>query len=141
MRTPPRCARRAVAVCALLTFAGSGAAAASPAASAAPASAARSTAAPARPTAGPVGLTSAQAMARAQATGRSVIVSSVTTPTSLTTANPDGTYILTQSLLPTRTLLDGRWTALSAQLHDSGRRLVPAASSSPLSLSAGGTGL
>ena len=79
-------------------------------------------------------------MARAQATGRSVIVSSVTTPTSLTTANPDGTYILTQSLLPTRTLLDGRWTALSAQLHDSGRRLVPAASSSPLSLSAGGTG-
>ena len=69
-----------------------------------------------------------------------MVVSAKTTPTSQTTANPNGTYILTQSLLPTRVLRHGRWTALSARLQRSGRRLDPIATSAPLSLSAGGTG-
>ncbi len=140
MRIHPGRARRTVAFCALLTLAGSGVAAASQATSAASVSVSKSAAGPARRAGGPSGLTSAQAMDRAQATGRPVIVSSKTTPTSQTTANPNGTYILTQSLLPTRVLRHGRWTALSARLHRSGRRLDPAATSAPLSLSGGGAG-
>lgn len=140
MRIDPGRARRAVAFSALLTLAGSGIAAASQATSVASVSAGRSATGPARLARGPAGLTSAQAMDRAQATGRPVIVSSETTPTSQTTANPNGTYILTQSLLPTRVLRHGQWTALSARLQRSGRRLDPIATSAPLSLSGGGAG-
>lgn len=139
MRTHPGRARYVVVCCGMLTLASGGVAAASPQIGAVPASTV--TTAAGRPTtgqAGPAGLTSAQAMARARTTGRRVIVSSLTTPTTQTTANPNGTYILTETLVPTRTRQHGRWVALDAKLERVAGRLSPAASSSPLSLSDGG---
>ena len=88
----------------------------------------------------PHGLSRTQALAQARATRQPVTVTSLTTTRSLTTANPDGTFTLTQNLLPVRSLRNGQWRALSALLHRSGRRLAPAVTASPLSLSSGGSG-
>jgi Concanavalin A-like lectin/glucanases superfamily len=88
----------------------------------------------------PHGLSRAQALAQAKATHRSVIVSSLTTPRSLTDANPNGSFTLTQNLMPVRELRGGRWRALNAGLRRSGGRLAPAVTASPLSLSSGGNG-
>jgi hypothetical protein len=138
MRTHPGRARYVVACCALLTLASGGVAAAGQQSGAI--SASTKAQAAIRPTVGQPGrpgLTPAQAAARARATGRRVVVSSLTTPTMRTTANPNGTFILTQTLVPTRTREHGRWVPLDAKLERAAGRLSPAASSSPLSLSDG----
>lgn len=63
------------------------------------------------------GLTATQAMARARATRRGVIATALTTAQSQTTANPDGTLTVTQSLLPVRALRSGQWKNLNADLR------------------------
>jgi Concanavalin A-like lectin/glucanases superfamily len=91
------------------------------------------------PAAGPRGLSRAQASAEAKATGRPVIATALTSAESETTANPNGTFRLTQTLLPVRALRQGHWLPLNADLKRAGSRLVPAVSTNPLSLSGGGT--
>lgn len=78
-------------------------------------------------------------MALATKTGHSVVVSSLTTPTSQTSADPDGMFTVSDSLLPTRTFQAGQWVSLNPALRFSGSRVVPAATSTGLSLSAGGS--
>jgi hypothetical protein len=83
-------------------------------------------------------LDSAQALALAHKTGHTVVVSSLTTPTSQTTATPDGKFSLSESLLPVRKFHAGRWVALNPSLQVSGHRVLPAVTTDGVSLSAGG---
>jgi hypothetical protein len=91
--------------------------------------------------AGGVPLTMAQAAARARSTGKPVVIGSLTTETSQTTALPDGQLKLTESLQPVRMLRGGTWVPLDPDLEKAaGGRISPRASLSPLSLSPGGGG-
>jgi hypothetical protein len=82
-----------------------------------------------------------RALARARATGKRILVRSLTTPNSTTVANPRGTFTLTQTAEPTRMLRGGRWVTLDSHLHmNSDKSLSPNAVSSPLRLSGGGNG-
>ena len=85
-------------------------------------------------------LTASQAVNRARATRRAVVVTSLTTPMTMTTANPNGTLTLRQSLLPSRILRNGTWVPVSGRLTRNGSRLVAASAASPVSVSAGGSG-
>lgn len=86
-------------------------------------------------------LTETQAIARATATGHAVVADALTTPTSLTTANPNGTVTLTASSQPVRIKTNGVWTGLDATLKaNQDGTLSPAATPSGLRLSAGGSG-
>lgn len=83
----------------------------------------------------------ALAQERARDTGRPVTVAPMTTPTSVTTANPDGSLTRTQTTVPVRTMRHGTWVPLNPALHRTGSgKVVPAATASPLVLSGGGSG-
>jgi hypothetical protein len=82
-----------------------------------------------------------QASAQAARTGKAVPVTGATTPTSTLTANPSGTYTLTESAAPVRAKIDGTWRDLDAALvRNSDGTYSPAVSSQPLTLSGGGPG-
>jgi hypothetical protein len=82
-----------------------------------------------------------QAVAQAHRTGKPVPVNVLTTPTSTTTANPDGTLTVTESLVPVRTWTHGAWRNLSASLvRNPDGTWSPATSTYPLALSGGGIG-
>jgi hypothetical protein len=109
--------------------------------SSSPTASAASAASKASHRAGAGPLTETGAIARAKATGRAVVADALTTPTSLTTANPDGTVTLTESSQPVRVKSNGAWTALDATLEPNrDGTLSPAATPSGLRLSAGGSG-
>ncbi len=68
------------------------------------------------------------------------MVSSLTTPTSITVARPDGSFTTTEHLLPVRVRTRHGWTAVNATLRRTASgRWSPAATPSGLSLSGGGT--
>jgi hypothetical protein len=86
-------------------------------------------------------LTPAQAVARARSTGRPVTVTSLTTPTSQTTATAGGKFTVTESLVPVRAWRHGRWLPLDPALHRTADgRLSPAVTTITATLSDGGTG-
>jgi hypothetical protein len=81
-----------------------------------------------------------QASAQAVRTGKAVPVTGSTTATSTLTAQPDGSFTLSESAAPVRAKVGGAWKNLSAQLvenHDG--TYSPAVSTDPLTLSGGGT--
>ena len=85
-------------------------------------------------------LTGAQASARARKTRKPVVVSSLTTPDSLTRALPNGQMSVTENLTPVRTLRRGRWLSLNPRLSNGqDGRLISAVTEEPVTLSAGGT--
>jgi hypothetical protein len=93
------------------------------------------------PARGPVPLSAFQASARAKKTGQPVVASALTTPTSVTTARPGGSFTVTESLVPERAYKDGRWQALNPDLHQNADHTVaPAVTTSGLVLSGGGDG-
>ena len=68
-------------------------------------------------------------------------VTAATTPASTLTANPDGTFTLTQESVPVRKQVAGRWLPLDATLQrGSDGSLSPLVTTSALRLSGGGTG-
>jgi hypothetical protein len=82
-----------------------------------------------------------QASAQAARTGKAVSVTGATTPTSTLTANPNGTYTLTESAAPVRAKIGGTWRSLDAALvRNRNGTYSPAVSSQPLTLSGGGPG-
>jgi hypothetical protein len=82
-----------------------------------------------------------QAVARAVRTGKAVQVTGATTPTSTLTANPDGSFTLTETAAPVRTKVHGTWRALDPRLaRNADGTWSPAVSTYPLTLSGGGTG-
>jgi hypothetical protein len=85
-------------------------------------------------------LTAGQAMRRAAATGRPVLVTGATTETSTLTANPGGTMTLTEHSVPVRVLQDGRWVPVNAALRRGADGVYPVAASGYLRLSGGGAG-
>ncbi|HEV2374362.1 MAG TPA: hypothetical protein VGS19_19660 [Streptosporangiaceae bacterium] len=83
----------------------------------------------------------ARAQAQASATHHPVLVTSMTTPDSVTAANPNSTLTQTETLQPTRTLRHSMWVPLNPALRRGpGRRVTPVATAAPLTLSDGGTG-
>ncbi|WP_371499925.1 ricin-type beta-trefoil lectin domain protein [Kitasatospora sp. NBC_00374] len=65
----------------------------------------------------------------------------LTSETSQTVANPDGTFTLTTHIQPARVKKSGSWTAVDATLSRNGNGTIsPAATPSNLALSGGGTG-
>jgi hypothetical protein len=93
---------------------------------------------PARPPA--AALSAGQAQARARSTGRPVTVSALTTPTSVTTANPGGTFTLTETAQPVRAWRGGAWARLDPALHPNRDGTIsPAVTTDRLALSGGGS--
>jgi len=135
-----RVLRIAVAAAVLLAGITGGAAAGAVTASAA------SRAAVATPTGREAGLPAADrpleaAELQAKRTGHPVAISSLTTETSTTVANPDGKFEMTSSVLPVRVKQAGRWVPVSATLRRAADgRYAPAATPSAVELSSGGTG-
>ncbi|GAA2842194.1 hypothetical protein GCM10010441_77920 [Kitasatospora paracochleata] len=81
------------------------------------------------------------ARAKAKSTGKPVVVDAMTTETSLTLINPDGTASTTDNAHPVRTKRDKGWADLDATLRkNADGTLSPAVGSMGLSLSGGGTG-
>ena len=86
-------------------------------------------------------MTAARASTQSRATGQPVVADAMTTPTSQTTANPDGTFTLTTSPTPVRARKNGTWVSLDATLSRNGDGTYsPAASTGALVLSGGGSG-
>ncbi|WP_159012319.1 LamG-like jellyroll fold domain-containing protein [Streptomyces sp. NRRL F-5123] len=86
-------------------------------------------------------LDEAHASAKARETGKKVAVDLATTPTETETANPDGSFTLTQSAQPMRKYADGAWKGLDATLtRNSDGSLSPSLSTTALTLSGGGKG-
>jgi hypothetical protein len=86
-------------------------------------------------------LTPDEALAQARRTHAAVPVTGSTTPTDTLTANPDGTLTRTMAAQPVRKLVHGAWQALDATLHVAADgSVVPAVTTSGLSLSGGGNG-
>ena len=112
------------------------------AARAAAASAPDPGAAPNRPAAAATGpLTADQAVSRARASRKPVVATALTTATSQTTANPDGTLSLTETAAPTRARQHGAWVDLDATLKTAADGTVaPTATTDPVVLSDGGSG-
>ncbi|MEU8299696.1 LamG-like jellyroll fold domain-containing protein [Micromonospora sp. NPDC048909] len=97
-------------------------------------------AAPSKPAAA-TSLSVEQAMAQAKRTGKPVEATAAGTSTSTFTASPDGLVELTQTAVPTRTRVDGQWKELDPTLVRRADGSVTAAvTSTPIRLSAGGTG-
>ncbi|MGW5352369.1 FG-GAP-like repeat-containing protein [Streptomyces sp. NPDC004031] len=83
----------------------------------------------------------ADASAKAVATGQTVSVESATTSTEVESANPDGTFTLTQNAVPVRKYTGGAWKSLDATLaRRSDGTVAPVLSTIDLSLSGGGSG-
>jgi hypothetical protein len=81
-----------------------------------------------------------QASVQAARTRKPVPVTAATTPASTLTANPDGTFTITQSAAPVRARTHGAWHALNADLvRNTNGTWSPAVSTQPLTLSGGGT--
>ncbi|MEH0983764.1 LamG-like jellyroll fold domain-containing protein [Micromonospora sp. CPCC 205556] len=93
----------------------------------------------AEPAATPLGVD--QAMTQARRTGKPVEATAAGTSSATITARPDGVVELTQSAVPTRTRVDGRWKNLDPTLvrHADGS-ITAAVTTSPIRLSPGGTG-
>ncbi|MFI9275943.1 hypothetical protein ACIGXM_35400, partial [Kitasatospora sp. NPDC052896] len=82
-----------------------------------------------------------QAQARARATGKQVTVDALTTETSMTVANPDGSLTVTRNEQPIRVQKNGSWTPVNATLDKNGDgTFSPAATPSGVTLSGGGSG-
>ncbi|MFI1197483.1 hypothetical protein ACH4T9_30080, partial [Micromonospora sp. NPDC020750] len=98
-------------------------------------------AAPAAAKPAPTSLGVDQAVAQARRTGRPVEATAAGTSTATLTARPDGTIELTQTALPTRTRVDGKWKNLDPTLiqHPDGS-ITPAVTTNLVRLSPGGTG-
>jgi hypothetical protein len=74
-------------------------------------------------------------------TGNPVVVTSLTTATSMTTAEPGGDFKMTTSPQPVRTFERGSWHTLNATLRrNSDGTWSPIVSTSPLRISGGGSG-
>ena len=85
--------------------------------------------------------TSSNAAELAEQTGHPVVVADATTETTLTTANPDGTFTLTSSLTPVRVQQDGEWKPIDTTLeHENDGTISPAAVAENVSFSGGGSG-
>ncbi|GGQ92146.1 LamG-like jellyroll fold domain-containing protein [Kitasatospora griseola] len=81
------------------------------------------------------------ARAKAKTTGKAVTVEELTTETSLTVANPDGTLTRTDNIRPARVKKNGSWTPVDASLARNGDGTwSPKATPSGVALSGGGTG-
>lgn len=80
------------------------------------------------------------AAGRADATGRPVTVSSLTTATTVTVANPDGGFTIQENVLPVRVTQGSTWVPVSTTLHhDADGSLSPSAvPSDRVSFSGGG---
>ena len=129
---------------ALAAFAAVAGALAAPAlpASAAPAAASAHQGASQAAAAGGSGLlTQEQALAQALKTGQSVQVTSATTSSSTLTANPNGSFTLSETNMPVRAEVNGQWDALNADLQANADGTVsPVLTAGQLTLSGGGTG-
>ncbi|MGW4897128.1 ricin-type beta-trefoil lectin domain protein [Kitasatospora sp. NPDC004240] len=81
------------------------------------------------------------AIAKARSTGMPATVDALTTQTSRTVANPDGTLTGTEHAQEVRTKQGGAWADLDATLRANGNgTLSPAVASTGLTFSGGGTG-
>lgn len=126
--------RAAVSASLCLALAAGGLAAVEPPASAADAHQGSSSSAPHH-------LSAQQASAKAKASGKPVVADALTTAFQQTTANPDGTYTLTESAAPSRVYRGGTWVPLDPTLHvNPDGTISPAATTSALTLSGGGSG-
>jgi hypothetical protein len=109
-----------------------------------PASAAAGSAVPAAPSAGAASsasLNAAEAAAQARRSGKAVPATASTTATSTLTANPDGSFTLTQAPFPVRKKVGGAWVGLDATLvRQTDGSLVTKTTAQPLTLSGGGRG-
>lgn len=82
-----------------------------------------------------------RAAAQARATGKPVLVAGMTTSTSQTSVQPNGSITLNQVLAPVRALRGGQWRNLNPALsRGPSGRVVPAVTASGLTLSGGGSG-
>ncbi|WP_035849014.1 RICIN domain-containing protein [Kitasatospora azatica] len=83
---------------------------------------------------------SQRAKAAAKRTGKPVTIDELTTETSQTVANPDGTFTVTRHARPARVKKNGKWTDVDATLSkNADGTLSPAATPSGVALSGGGT--
>jgi hypothetical protein len=80
------------------------------------------------------------AQSRARYSGKPVVVSSLTTPTQQVVAQPDGLYELQSSVYPVRVQRNGAWVAVSTRLVPADGGWTPAAVSTPVVFSGGGSG-
>ncbi|MFE0461867.1 ricin-type beta-trefoil lectin domain protein [Kitasatospora sp. NPDC058965] len=81
-----------------------------------------------------------QAQAEAKKTGKPVTVDALTTETSLTVANPDGSFTTTRHVQAARVKKGGAWVATDATLaKNADGTFSPAATPSGVTLSGGGT--
>ncbi|MET8700030.1 ricin-type beta-trefoil lectin domain protein [Kitasatospora sp. NPDC004723] len=81
------------------------------------------------------------AISRAKATGKPAVVDFMTTESSKTVANPDGTLSTTDNAQPVRLKRDGAWTDIDASLRaNPDGSLSPAASPTAVTFSGGGSG-
>ncbi|MFF4342166.1 ricin-type beta-trefoil lectin domain protein [Kitasatospora sp. NPDC001540] len=81
------------------------------------------------------------ARARARSTGQPVVVDAMTTESSRTVANPNGTLTTTDNAQAVRTRRAGAWVDLDPTLHrNADGTISPAATQDSLTLSGGGTG-
>jgi hypothetical protein len=84
-------------------------------------------------------LTAQEALTEAESTGNPVVATALSTDTSTTTANPDGSLTATESSEPVQSFVDGAWTPLNADLQEnSDGTYSPTVSAEPLTLSGGG---
>jgi hypothetical protein len=103
-------------------------------------------AAPARPSAAGLARQALQrseltASMRAQATHQPVVVSSMTDTGTLVTANPDGSFTLTETSEPVRVLQHGTWVPINPDLvHGANGTWHTTATTSGVTFSGGGTG-
>ncbi len=79
------------------------------------------------------------ALQRAAATGQPVTVDSLTGTGTLVQANPDGTLTRTVSSMPQRVQRNGTWVPIDTTLSLQHGALAPAATTTPVSFSPGGT--
>ena len=81
------------------------------------------------------------ALARAERTGRPVVVSALTTPTVEVTAHPGGLLSMKSNVFPVRAKVHGVWRAIDPTLRPTaGGSWKPAVSDTPLTFSGGGRG-
>ncbi|WP_436786041.1 hypothetical protein [Yinghuangia sp. YIM S10712] len=89
--------------------------------------------------AGPVPVNEDEAQRQARESGHPVRVETSLTPTSTTTANPDGSFTWTQHVSPIRTKVDGIWRDIDTTLAPVAGGFAPKATTTKLVFSAGGT--
>ena len=80
------------------------------------------------------------ARASATATGKPAAVAAATTPYSLLTAEPDGTFRQVTTLQPARYQQAGRWVGISTTLHRTPAGIAPVSVPGQVTLSSGGAG-